>query len=565
VGQDLESVVISQAKPPEGIVPANLEGADQSVSGNPVDLGYQPDAQSVLGPLTKRTVLLIGVGCLPLLVAFLWNLWSKPAFRFYPVALVAGLWLMRRGWRTLRADLRPGSAPIVLGWLGFAFAALLVATIMWTPWGGAVGTLLALVGLIWWLGGWPLLRALLPGLLMLVIVVRPPLGMGMSLLEALGTKLLRAASRMLYEMSVPHFISGTAVELPGFRLPFSEVTTLTNIIPSVIAFSLLYALWRRRSVVRVVLGLVVAPAFPVLLLSVAIIAGIRLSLADNFDVFAGMRGVAIQAGVFLVSAGFVVSFDEFLTFLFAPVLRSRSRPDAELVREIAGPKLFPAGAGSRRAAMLGLAFAVLGVGQLVLGGLFYTRLMELNQPVISRLSPQGSFSLPTQIGEWKQVDEAPVYVPDLPVEPTKLKAWYFETANLAAVVTLEYPQRGFVNPVSQYKATGWTVWRETPRGGGTADAPSGMEVEMQRNWVQVGTLWVGACDEAGRWQPMPGTKPVLFERFKPQVREPVVARIQLLSCGREAMAAEDGTKVAELFQTVGRDLNAQIKSQLKTP
>jgi len=76
---------------------------------------------------------------------------------------------------------------------------------------------------------------------------------------------------------------------------------------------------------------------------------------------------------------------------------------------------------------------------------------------------------------------------------------------------------------------------------------------------------VGACDEAGRWQPMPGTKPVLFERFKPRVSEPVAVRIQLLSCGREVMTAEDRNKVAELFQAVGRDLNAQIKSQFKTP
>ena len=546
-------------------MPENPESTGQSASSNLVDLGYQPDARSVLGPLTKRTALLIGVGCLPLLLAFLWNLWSKPAFRFYPVALIAGLWLMRRGWRTLHEDLRPGSSRMVLGWLGFAFAALLVSTLLWTPWGGAVATLLALAGLIWWLGGWGLFRTLLPGLLMLAIVVRPPLGVGMSLLETFGTKLLKAASRMLYEMSVPHYISGTAIELPGLKLGFPEITALTNIIPSVIAFSLLYALWRRRSVVRVVLGLLVAPAFPVLLVSAAIIAGIRLSLADHFDVFAGMRGVAIQAGIFLVSAGLVVSFDEFLTFLFAPVLRSRSRPSQVVVREVSGPKLFPASVGSQRATVLGTAFAVVGVVELVLGGLFYARMMGLNAPLLSRLTPQSSFSLPTQIGQWKQADSAPIFLPDLPAEPTQLRVWYFEAADLAVAVTLDYPQRGFVNPVSQYQSLGWTVWRQTPRGGSAADTPSGMEAEMQRNWVQVGVLWVGACDEAGRWQPMPGRKPVLFERFKPRVSEPVAARIQLLSCGREAMTAEDRSKVAELFQVVGRDLSTQIKSQLKTP
>lgn len=557
--------MISQAKPSEGTAPAHPESAGQSASGNLVDLGYQPDARSVLGPLTKRTALLIGIGCLPLLLAFFWNLWSKPAFRFYPVAVIAGLWLLRRGWRTLHDDLRPGSGRMVIGWLGLAFAALLVSTLLWTPWGGAVGTLLAVAGLIWWLGGWGLFRALLPGLLMLAIVVRPPLGVGTSVLETLGTKLLKAASRMLYEMSVPHYISGTAIELPSLKLSFSEITALTNIIPSVIAFSLLYALWRRRSVVRVVLGLLVVPAFPVLLVSAAIIAGIRLSLADHFDVFAGMRGVAIQAGIFLVSAGLVVSFDEFLTFLFAPVLRSRSRPSQVVVREVSGPKLFPTSVGSQRATVLGTAFAVVGVVELVLGGLFYARMMGLNAPLLSRLTPQSSFSLPTQIGQWKQADSAPIFLPDLPTEPTQLRVWYFEAADLAVAVTLDYPQRGFVNPVSQYQSLGWTVWRQTPRGGSAADTPSGMEAEMQRNWVQVGVLWVGACDESGRWQPMPGTKPVLFERFKPRVSEPVAARIQLLSCGREAMTAEDRSKVAELFQVVGRDLSTQIKSQLKTP
>ena len=563
--KNVTSVVISQAKPLEGSAPAKPEADAESASGNSGGGGQLPLAAPSLGPLRRRTAILIGVSCLPLLLAFLWNLWARPAYRFYPLALVGGLWLMRRGWRTLRDDLTPGSGVVVLGWLGASIVTLLVATLLWTPWGGAVGSLLALVGMIWWVGGWPLFRALLPGFVVLMAVVPPPLGMDTGLLEALGTKLVKAASRLLYELSVPHYLSGRAVELPGLRLALADVSALVNVLGSVMAFSLFYTLWRRRSVLRVVLTLLAAPAFTVLLVSAGVVAGIRLSLADHFDVFAGLRGAAIEAGILVVGAGLVISFDEVLTFLFAPLLLSRPRPNEQILREVSGPKLFLVGVGSQRAAAVGLIFALVGVGQLILGGLFYLRLQESQQPLRSRLTPQASFSLPAQVGAWKQVDTMPIYLPALPVNATQLKVWYFELPEQAATVTLEYPLRGFENPVSQYRDADWIVWRQTPHGGSGADVPSGLEAEMQRNWIQVGALWVGALDETGRWLPLPGTKPVLFERFKPRVSDPVTARIQVLSCGREPLTADDRTKVAEFFQTVGRDLSAQIKSQLQTP
>jgi hypothetical protein len=507
--------------------------------------------------------LVIGLGCLPLGLVFLFQQWHRPAYRFFPLALLAGGWLLRRGWRSLTQELAAGSGLVAGALLGGALLVLAVSTLLWLPLGGAVAALLALWGLIWWRGGGPLLRALLPGLLLWLTLVPVPLAGESRLLTWLGRKLVGGASRLLYELDVSHFISADAVELPRLRLSLAEVCAPLNVLPGLLALSLFYMLWRRRSAGRTLLAMVAMAGFVVLAMAATVIAGVKISLAHQFDVFAGTRGGLLGLGMVLVCAVLLASFDQLLEVLLAPIAPTEEPGDPSLIREVTGPPLCPRGRATAWALGLAGAFALVGSAALPLGGLFYSHLRDMNRPPRANVVAQAVFSLPPTLGQWQQVAAPPVYVPDLKTNAAVVRTWYFESPELGAAVALEYPLRGCADPADQYALGGWTVWQRTVHPVELKGVPPALELDMQKDWFQVGTLWVGWLDGGGQWLVPAQAGPGLVERFKPKVAAPVLARLQVLGAGREDLSPEGKLRVAELFQAARGQLDQQYLSQLE--
>ena len=127
-------------------------------------------------PLTPTTLALIALaGFGPLMAQFFYNLWQFDTYQFFPLAIAGGAFLIARGMREARRPLKPGGLwlriPLLLAVLG----ALGSASVMWSPWLGAAAFLLAVLAAAWWFGGWRLLREVLPGWLVLLTILPPPL------------------------------------------------------------------------------------------------------------------------------------------------------------------------------------------------------------------------------------------------------------------------------------------------------------------------------------------------------------------------------------------------------
>ena len=105
---------------------------------------------------------------LPLLVAHGFALWGRPHYQFFPIVLIgAGL----LAWPAIRSAWPGTAAPERTTWLllGLNWLLLASALVLDSPWLGAVAFLQLLVALAHGLGGWPLLRGVLPALVFLLL------------------------------------------------------------------------------------------------------------------------------------------------------------------------------------------------------------------------------------------------------------------------------------------------------------------------------------------------------------------------------------------------------------
>src|SRR5438876_511523 len=124
---------------------------------------------------------------LPLLVAHGFALWGRPHYQFFPIVLVgAGL----LAWPAIKSAW-PGTAndPERTTWLllGLNWVMLATALVLDSPWLGAVAFLVLLVALVHGLGGWRLVRATLPALVFLLLIIPPPFGLDTRLVNGLQT------------------------------------------------------------------------------------------------------------------------------------------------------------------------------------------------------------------------------------------------------------------------------------------------------------------------------------------------------------------------------------------
>ena len=117
---------------------------------------------------------LLIAGQLPLLTKFFADLWPRPQYQFFPVALIAAGYVFWDRLRDVPADrLARGSwrltgALLALSWL------VLTGGLLYLRWMAPVSALLLLAAAAWWLGGRTLARAALPAGLLLLVMIPPP-------------------------------------------------------------------------------------------------------------------------------------------------------------------------------------------------------------------------------------------------------------------------------------------------------------------------------------------------------------------------------------------------------
>lgn len=513
--------------------------------------------------LPRGVALLIGLGCLPLPGLALVMSWSHPGYQFLTVGWLAAGWLMRRNWRELPEDLVPGTrvgSAILLGMAGFLAG---LSTLLWSPWGGVLSAGLAVVGLAWWAGAWPAVRALLPGLVLALLCTPPPLGLDEMALDWLGVKTVSVASRLLMAMSVPHFVSLLSLEAPGLVLPLPSVRGLAHALPAVVAWAWGCAVWWRRPVWRGVLGVGAGAAFAVLAAVAATVFAVQGSVGARVDLFAGARGWLLVGGVAVVAGLLVASFDQLLQFVVAPVMVPEASPELGRTRMGAGPRLWQREAPRGMGRWGAWAFALLGLAQLPLTGLFLWHEFSEPSPLVSRLPASLIFQAPEPPQGWTQVAAPPPFFPPVPTNAATREIWYFARGDCYAAVTAEYPVRSTADFTQVFENADWRVVESRTRGGGPAEPPVWTYGLMQKGWLQVCGYWVGVLEENGRWTRAPVSRFSLLAPFRPRIQGAPALRVVAIAVGREPLDDTQREASGELFQALRAELGRQFTAGMR--
>src|SRR5258706_2438994 len=217
------------------------------------------------GPaLTWAQGLLFVAGFVPLLWVFFLNLWARPHYQFFPLALAGAAFLAWSRLKEVPHPLEPGAPlPGTILW-SLSFLLLAGATLLWSPWFGSLAAFAGLVAGIWMIGGSRLLRALVPALLLVAVIIPPPLSLDTRLADSLRVLAVNWSSHLLDIFGVTHYRSGNVIELPGKTLLVEEACSGINSLLITMAGCLFYMLWRRASVISTLLALVGSVSFVVL-------------------------------------------------------------------------------------------------------------------------------------------------------------------------------------------------------------------------------------------------------------------------------------------------------------
>ena len=498
-------------------------------------------------------LLIIGFG--PMILEFFANLWERPYYQFFPMALGGAVLLARRGLLELPRPLVPSAMLVTLTWLGASLVLLSLALLIWSPWLASLSAVACLVGLALGTGGKRALRAVLPGLVLVFTFIPPPMALDVRLMVYLRGLAVQGSSRMLDLLGVIHALSGNVIDLPRRQLLVEEACSGINSVLLMLATSLFYLLWRRRSVWHILVCLPFVLAGVLLGNVIRICLGAWLQFFHRIDILSGWRHELVGLALLISYVTLIVSLDEWMKFLTWPVKAVPAPPPAPAT---------PTGAGSpswrvpQWALAMAVGFALLGTASL--GVILFTHKKVFLLAGKSGLVAGATFSLPAHLGEWKRVDTAaPFHKAE--TQGIYSQIWNYHNGSCEASVALDYPFRGYHDVTECYRLAGWSI-EEATRETGAGGTPN-MVVEMSREPVSHGTLWFSTMDDTGQWLERPVVIKGWLERWKISGRvEPSSYRVQLLVTGYAPLQPAERESARQLFAEAREQLAQQLIKQL---
>ena len=510
--------------------------------------------------LNKVTGGLLLLGSVPIVVAFFLNLWTKEYYQFFPLALAGAGFMGWLRWQEVPKPLESGAGWLAGGLMLASWLLMAAATAVWSPWVGMVATLIGLVGAAYWLGGWPLLRAMIPAGLMLLTVLPPPLNLDVRFTMKLRNLATQWSGSVLDALSVTHSISGNVIEIPNQRLLVEEACSGINSILSTTAVCLFYCLWRRRSPLHILVMLVMTVGF-VLLGNVArIVSGAWARFSWDINILAGWKHETIGLVLFASYLGLILSADQLLVFLFSSSRSENPKPVDGAAPAVPVRMVWTA---SKAAWVAGIAFGILGVAQLGIGGLrYYHQAAETLISTTALVQRGASFTMPAQIGNWHRLDsERPT---SLKVESKDIQsqAWHFQNGDLVATLALDYPFKGYHDVTICYSGSGWNIAQhETRTGAASPDGEPFVDVKMQKEVVAKAALLFSTLDERGQWVDGSYVKRNLMERFRGESAD-TTYRVQMIVQHYAPLSAAKEEQVRSLFLEARKLLREQLLSQM---
>jgi exosortase len=537
-----------------------------------------------LSPMLLGILALAGFG--PLLAQFLFNLWKFDTYQFFPLALAGAGFLAWRGLREVPRPLEHGSAWLTVPGMAVVFAVLAAASVLWSPWMGAVSFLLALAVFAWWLGGWSLVKALFPAWIMLLTVVPPPLKLDTRFALLLQEWATAGSSAILALLGVPHFLSGMLIEIPGQRLLVEEACSGINSVLFMTSACVFYAMWRRRSLPFLAVLYLLTIGCVLLGNLVRITSGAWVLHNMGIDLFVGWKHETLGLVLTATYLGFIVLADWILDRIMNPFARRR-RGTAPVEHESSVLDGTWFEGGLKFTAVILVLF---GATQLVRGWDFHFHKSETRVVNPDWMDGSPKFVMPRQLDGWRLLGESkPVPAFAAYEDGVYSHIWQYEKGGMVATVSLDYPFFDYHDVTVCYRGAGWEIGdmelqRAAPE---NANIPARL-VSMTKEGGIKADLFHSTVSEGGVWLEEPGSfSPLgadgaslqegdLFERLTHRIRtitqagdayqDSINYRIQLLAAARGGLGENQRREVQQLFQQARLDLAAQfIETPAPTP
>jgi len=495
------------------------------------------------------------LGFAPLLTAFFLNLWQQPEYQFFPMAVVAAVFFARTRSREIPRPLIPGSLAGFLTLLVLSLVGLAAATLIWSPWLGAVSAFPAGIAVVWRLGGKPMLRALCPTFILLAVILPPPLGLDAQFALFLRSLATTLSSHALHFLGVLHTVEGHVIALPKQRLLVEEACSGIHSLVFVSAFSLFYLLWKRREwwcylvLIPTVLAAVVAGnAFRISI-------GAWLRYHDSIDILTGWKHEALSIGLVVGYIAVVLGVEHFLPRGKKPAREEPEKPVA--FQQMPGQKFSPGWTW-----VAGIAFAALG---LVGGVRAWEKSAEGIEPLrmaSATLRQDAVFHLPATLEGWTRQQAGPPLLNKIESLGLSTLIWTYEYHGLTAVVALDYPISGYHDVGGCYENAGWQLGRKEHVNPG-AGKPDRIEIDMVKPSGNHGMLWFATMNEQGQRVDEATFQRNFWGRFvNLGAPRETTYRIQLLIVSATPVNEAGRAAAEELFAAASNTLFPQILGQL---
>lgn len=490
-------------------------------------------------PATPRppAVLLAAVAALalahlPLLVAHGFALWGRPHYQFFPIVLIgAGL----LAWPSVKAAW-PGSGaePGRTTWLllGINWLMLATALVLDSPWLGAVAFLELLFAVAHGLGGWKLVRATLPALIFLLLIIPPPFGLDNRLVNGLQTLTSKCGDYVLDYLGTLHLQQGNLIEVGGKKYFVEEACSGINSLLSVLACTVFYVFWSGAHWLRGIL-LVAAAIFWVLIANIVRVVSIvyfdsrfHLEAKYNIDLLHGWAHGTLGLGLFALVLLLLASTDRLLLFLGTSVSFGRSKA-APAVPPVAAAPVEASAVRARRSWSFALPVAVAYSALVLLQAVGYAAgVGDYVRPVFDARVVEvcngfDADTLPVDLANWKRDPKTGFTKRDTPemYYADHSRTWiYASRRGTRITVSLDYP---YPEPHSLrvcYEGTGWTIESEEPFHHPLPDQStelSCVKLSLQRPPTKTGRVWYCSFDERGDpVEPLSTTEFRWQDRFK---------------------------------------------------
>ncbi len=495
-------------------------------------------------------VALLLAGPLPMLVKLGRSLWEREQYQFFPLMIVGAAAVAWERWQDVpRGSLRRGSDAVAGALLAVGLVVLVGSALLWVRSAAMVAELFILAGILWWIGGRGLLRIMGPSLVLLAIIVPLPNTYEQGVTLRLQHMAVTVGCRLLDVLRVANVQAGNVIEIPGRRLLVEQACSGINSLMAVLAFTLLYGFYLRRSLGRIALLLPAAVLYVLGGNVVRITSEAWILVRLHIDLTGGTAHQLLGMVLFGACVGLVASMDALLGG--AEGALPPSPPRVAVGRGASGSLAigWPAWGAA-------IVFGLVGVW-------VGARVWHAWAP--PALSESATFELPDALAGWQQVKAGAMFVERPQTEAAKSEVFQFRRGDAFASVALDYPFTGYHELTICYSVSGWKVRSEA------ADPAAGFTRVVMDKPDGDGYLVFSQVDEGGRPVMSQGAYELgtfadrwrtTFEIARRKAVSGPSYQMQVLLQSSAPPTAEQRRAAEALFRQVRQRLTAQLLAQM---